>query len=549
MRISVILGLVVLAAAAAPVPCRPQPSAAAIPRSEAVQRRLLAVRDALYDLAGAPKLGPQPSVFDMGRPSPWSRSFWRAELAGSPLPEVGTNGLFAIREAGQAELGLLSAGEDSLEARLQTLLAAKRSVRIQALIFTGDESGRAIARILKEKKKAGLDVRVIVDAFSNILTSKGAMDLATQLMYFDLKESGIEVEGYEALLLQWINEVSWSDPRQPDKRFHDKMWIIDAEEPAEAIAVVGGMNIANEYFRARSDAAHRWRDQDFLVRGAAVSDIAATFDRNYAEQKAIKGSRPWFLDTDAAWRLWRRHFERTVEKLGVEVPTDPGALAKVADIEARAGLRRFPTVPAKVRFLQNRPRYGETYILQAYEDLFASARQELLVVNAYFIPGERILEGLKKAARQGARVTVITNSDATNDLPQMAYASRFVYKELLAVNAEPEVQDRGGSLAIAEWNGHKFGEGTLHAKFAVADRRFVIGGSYNLDLRSENLNSETVLQFESEPLGAELASNVIAEVLPKCALITPAAAEEFHNPRHPPDLLQLLLWNGIKGEL
>ncbi|MBI4676439.1 MAG: phosphatidylserine/phosphatidylglycerophosphate/cardiolipin synthase family protein [Elusimicrobia bacterium] len=534
----------------AAMPCRGQtPVAASIPPSEAIRLKVKSMHEALYGLAGAPELRPPPAILDMGRPKPWSPAFWRGRLAGSPVPEVGLSGLFPIREAGEAEIGILSTGEDSLEARLQTLMNAKRSVRIQALIFTGDESGRAIMRILKEKKKAGLDVRVIVDAFSNILTSKGAMDLATQMMYFDLKESGIEVEGYEALLLQWMNEISFRDPKQPCKRFHDKMWIIDAEEPAEAVAIVGGMNIANEYFRTRPDAAYRWRDQDFIVKGAVVSDVAAAFDRNYADQKAIKNSRPWLLNTDKAWKLWRKHFDATVERLGIKFPTNAAALAKVQDIQARAGQRRFPTAPAKVRFLQSRPRYEESYILQAYEDLFASARQELLVVNAYFIPGERILEGLKDAARQGANVTVITNSAATNDLPQMAYASRYVYKELLAVNADPAAIENGGRLAIAEWNGHKFGEGTLHAKFAVADRRFVIGGSYNLDLRSENLNSETVIQFESEALGSELASRIIGEDLRKCEFITQEAAEEFHNPKNPPDMLQLLFWNGIKGEL
>jgi len=86
-----------------------------------------------------------------------------------------------------------------------------------------------------------------VDAFSNPW-------LQTQWMLFDLKQHGIEVEGYEAFLLQWINEVPLPmllphvDLRSPERRYHEKLWIIDGETD-HAVAVTGGLNIGNEYFR------------------------------------------------------------------------------------------------------------------------------------------------------------------------------------------------------------------------------------------------------------------------------------------------------------
>ena len=118
---------------------------------------------------------------------------------------------------------------------------ADTSVRIQALIFTGDESGLYIAELLKEKKAQGLDVRVIVDAMSN----PGPQ---TQWMYFDLKQNGIEVEGYETFYLQWLNEMpvasheAADETTDPNKRFHEKMWIIDGETD-HGVAVVGGSTL------------------------------------------------------------------------------------------------------------------------------------------------------------------------------------------------------------------------------------------------------------------------------------------------------------------
>ena len=464
---------------------------------------------------------------------------------GSYNSRVGASGVLPIRSGSIALLG----GEESLAARFKTLQNARRSIRIQALIFTADESGLAIARILKEKHAQGLDVRVIVDAFSNILTSKMRMDTATQLMYYDLKQHGIEVEGYEVLLLQWMNEISLFDPRQPDKRFHDKMWIIDAEDSSAASAVVGGMNIANEYFRIGPDAGNRWRDQDFFVTGEAVSDMAAVFERNYADQKMIKRMRHGILNTDKAWDFWRKHIIKRYGTYSPKFKLDEAAQAKVEAIMNGAAQFSPELFPAKMRFIQSRPRMKETYILQAYEHLCAAARKELFIVNAYFVPTPRILKALKSAARRGAAVTIITNSPETNDLPQMSYASRYSYKELMAVNDEEGTRNNGGSIRIAEWNGHKFSEGTLHAKFAVADRKYVIGGSYNLDPRSESLNSETVLQFENETLANRLAESVVSGDLPKCEFITKKQAAVFHDPEHRPDMLRLMFWNGLRGEL
>ncbi len=141
---------------------------------------------------------------------------------GAPRCDEGRSGLFPTRPSGASRVAILANGDASFAARIQALRNARKSVRIQALIFTGDEAGLYIAELLKEKHAEGLDVRVIVDAFSN-------PSLQTQWMYFDLKQYGIEVEGYEALALQWLKEIPtpWLQPHaQPDqlnRRCHEKM--------------------------------------------------------------------------------------------------------------------------------------------------------------------------------------------------------------------------------------------------------------------------------------------------------------------------------------
>ena len=89
------------------------------------------------------------------------------EFIGSPYPDIGLSGLFSTHYADNNHIAILNNGDDSFAARIQALKKADTSIRIQALVFTADESGLYITEILKQKKKAGLDVRIIVDAFSN----------------------------------------------------------------------------------------------------------------------------------------------------------------------------------------------------------------------------------------------------------------------------------------------------------------------------------------------------------------------------------------------
>ena len=192
--------------------------------------------------------------------------------------------------------------------------------------------------------------------------------------------------------------------------------------------------------------------------------------------------------------------------------------------------------PAQCRFLHSRPRFAETYIMQSYLKLFAGVEEELLVANAYFVPTPAISAALEDAAKRCVAVTLVTNSPETNDLPEISMVGRGYYKDLLSVNETAEVaacENDDAGIHIWEWVGtapdDPVQQGTMHSKFAVADRRLSLVGSYNLDPRSERLNSETGLVFENEPLSAELAG-LIEEDLRYSRRVTPEDAAAFEDP-------------------
>ncbi len=452
------------------------------------------------------------------------------EFAGSPLGEAGQRNLFDVHGPNLNRIALLKNGDESFAARVQLLEGAQKSIRIQALIFSGDEAGLHIAEILKKKKAEGLDVRVIVDAAANL-------GWQTQWMYFDLKQHGIEVQGYESLYLEWINEVPIpflspaKDPEAPNHRYHEKMWIIDGETD-QGEAVAGGLNIANEYFRVdSSDPGHFWRDQDIIVKGSIVADMVTTFDRNFDHFLDIKESRGG-LNTDIYWQSTREFLDK-FGKLTVSYTTRADLVERVKSMARMKPALNYEN--ARSRFFHNRPRLGESYIQQAYRKLIDNAEREIIICNAYLIPSADFIEALRDAVIRGVRVIVLTNSPETNDLPELTMVGRSYYKKILAVNEDAAAKKSGGDVQIWEWYGWRYDqahqtEGTIHAKYAVFDRRYSLVGSYNLDPRSEKLNSETAVVFESDILSEGLAEIFYENDLAYSRRVTPEDANEFNEP-------------------
>lgn len=475
-----------------------------------------------------------------------------SDFTASAFDDVGTAELYPVREPSECEIAVPRFGEDSFAVRLDALKRARHSIRIQALVFKGDETGLRIAEVLKQKKSEGLDVRVIVDAFSNPW-------LQTQWMFFDLKQHGIEVEGYEALFLQWINEVPIPkamphfDPSRPDKRFHEKLWIIDGGEP-DGLAVTGGLNIGNEYFRADpGNPSGYWRDQDVVVRGAILADLVAAFDHTFDYLVAIKKSRGIF-NTNLYWGATRAVLDHT-GKFPVPYRTEPRLVERVAGMER--AVPRLEFAQSRCRFLHSRPRMKESYIREAYLKLIEGARRELLIANAYFVPTADVRAALHDAVARCVAVTLVTNSPETNDLPEISLVGRGHFVELLSFNDDPRVArctNPGAGLRIWEWTGRSKNPrepryGTMHSKFAVVDRRVSLVGSFNLDPRSAHLNSETAIAFENPRLAERLARSILDYDLGFSERVSPETAAGYESPAAAVQRFRKTLGSWFEGEL
>jgi phosphatidylserine/phosphatidylglycerophosphate/cardiolipin synthase-like enzyme len=320
------------------------------------------------------------------------------------------------------------------------------------------------------------------------------------------------------------------------------------------LAVTGGLNIGNPYFRVDpEDPDANWRDQDVVVRGAVVDDLMAAFDRNFRYLVDIKKSRGVF-NTNLYWEGTRALLDHT-GKFPVRYSTDAERVRSASALEARRPELNFRS--ARCRFLQSRPRMQESYIHQAYLKLIGRAREEILIANAYFVPTPSIRHALQDAAKRCVAIKIISNSPATNDLPEISLVGRGYYGELLAVNESPEVVDCDhpeAGIRIWEWVGRKPDEqvnrqGTMHSKYAVFDQTRNLVGSYNLDPRSQRLNSETALVFEEQALAATLRRLFLEQDLSYSTRVTPEQAAGFETPENVVRRFRKSLGTLFEGEL
>jgi phosphatidylserine/phosphatidylglycerophosphate/cardiolipin synthase-like enzyme len=329
---------------------------------------------------------------------------------------------------------LLSRGEDSFEWRIRMLKRARESIRIQTYIFTCDDIGKKVADRLKRKRRHGLDVKLIVDAYTKFSP-------ADRRMYADIELKGVAVMGFEPMYLLGVAEEKVLNVDDVNKRFHEKYWVID-----DKVAFIGGTNIADEYARYGDDPNDKWRDQDVLLTGPIVRDVANAFDDNYDYFSERREGRLPTMKWSTVAKIWW--------KISGLVPPPIGS-ERVSGMLPRAQLDA-EGVP--VRFIRHRPRHNEDYIYQAHLHLIRNARQSILIENAYFVPNRALMNSFIEAAERGVEMTIITNSDATNDVEGMQPLSRYFYKPLMEAGID-----------IYEWQGDHPGHGSLHSKFMIVD--------------------------------------------------------------------------------
>lgn len=299
-------------------------------------------------------------------------------------------------------LTLLCNGEQYFPALVEAIDRASAEVFLEAYIFADDETGSLVADALARAASRGVAVHLHIDGF-------GGHDFAPRFGDM-LREAGAQVLVFRPEL-GW-----WSLRRSRLRRMHRKLACIDGR-----VAFIGGINIIDDY-DGPPPAPPRF---DYAVR--------------------IEGPLTARVRAEAA-HLWARANGAAREL----PPAAPAARGAFPD-----GHRAALVVRDSLRHRRD--------IERAYYELIRAARHEVVIANAYFLPGWRFRQVLVEAARRGVRVVLILQGRVEYLLLHLA--SRAMYGRLL---------DAGMEI----W---EYQRGNLHAKVAVFDGRLACVGSSNID--------------------------------------------------------------------
>ena len=423
-------------------------------------------------------------------------------------------GALAAAEAeprgGLSGFSVLDTGREAFLQRARLIEAAERSIDAQYYIWNSDRSGRYLACRLYAAAERGVRVRLILDDM-NIL-GRDAVIAGLD------RHPNVEIRIFNPSpnrggLGKWLAFAS--EFQRLNRRMHNKSFVADS-----AFGIVGGRNIGDEYFDLHPEM--NFRDRDVLAVGPIVERISAKFDAYWnAELSYPVGLlAPAVDNTDQDTASIRQGCIAAEEALGLaHRPTSDASEARVRLAQSLAALTWAEAElvfdpPATGREQSSDEPKQTALALRALVD--ASA-EEILVESAYFILGNEQLQRLAELRAEGVRVAALTNSLASNDLTtnHSGYARRR--KAMLAAGLELH-ELRPDAEACVVWieGRDDCGSATvgLHSKSAVFDRRIVYIGSFNINLRSIYLNSETILLIHSPELAHQVAAAIELAMMP-----------------------------------
>ena len=344
------------------------------------------------------------------------------------------------------QLALLQNGAAYFPQLLADIDACRSFVYLETYIFAADETGRLVCSALERAARRGVSVRVLMDGF-------GSVDFPAN-WFSELEAAGVHVQWFRRELYRFKMR------RHRLRRLHRKLVVLDGE-----VAYVGGINIIDDVNRNGGSVVPRF---DFAVRiqGSVAGDVHIVMRR---------------LWSAVSWANARvRRIERFI-----------------------LGNGRGTALPNISLFLRDNLRHRRD-IERAYLKAISTAKREVVIANAYFLPGLGFRRTLTQAAERGVRVILLLQGKVEYRL--LHYATHALYDQLLEAGIEI----------------YEYQPSYLHAKVAVIDGSWVTVGSSNIDPFSLLLAREANLVVSDAGFAAELRGRLFDAISHDALRIEPA---------------------------
>jgi putative cardiolipin synthase len=434
----------------------------------------------------------------------------------TPLRVSAVPGAAALidEHTGKSGLYVLEKGEESLLARAWLVDHAERTIDIQYFIWSTDNIGTLAAEALLRAADRGVQVRVIVDDF--------LVDAPPESLWALAQHPRIDIRIYNPNSSVGVSFLEWAwnsitSFRAVNQRMHDKTLIVDGE-----VAITGGRNVADEYYDY--DHEYNFRDRDLLVLGTAVPDMAENFSEFWDSPLSAPAER--LLEDDSGG-------------FGAAGPIYDGLHAYANDErnfapEVRAVLDhlsdRFPPLLEALtwddaRFVSDAPGKnsgqsglgGGGQTTRELASVLAAARREIVIQSPYLVMPDGGLELFERLIDRGVAISIVTNSLASTDNLQAFSGYSKQRDDLLALGVELREFNPAPAVHAALIERHAVLERSapifaIHAKTFVVDESVLYVGTFNLDPRSANLNTEVGVLVDNEALARDVRARILTDM-------------------------------------
>lgn len=391
--------------------------------------------------------------------------------------------------------GLLNDGPGALDWRLRAIDSASESIDFQTFLWHFDTAGALVLDHLVLAADRGVTVRILID--DTFLVHEDELLLALA------KHPNIEYRVFnpfkrrsgDLATRQFLNLAEFS---RLDHRMHNKALVVD-----NRVAIVGGRNIADEYFGL--DEGANFRDLELILGGDIVLGISAAFDAYWNDRWSFPIESISHRTASPEQLAHARELARTAPHLHREL-----AAAELLEqwqllvAEADGGDTRL-YVDNPPEDSPEDPEEAPVAVANELVALFDAAHSEIVIVSAYLIPTPHLEGAVTRALDRGVRVRILTNSIGSNNHLAAHSAYRNHIDTLLENGAEVHevrIDAKGRSRYMLAPIDRK--TLALHAKALIVDYDKVFIGSANLDPRSLRINTEMGLLVTSEAFNASV---------------------------------------------
>ncbi|MDB5891532.1 MAG: phospholipase D/Transphosphatidylase [Polaromonas sp.] len=374
---------------------------------------------------------------------------------------------------------LLENGEAFFPRVFECIAGARHEVVLETFILFEDKVGRALHAALLQAAGRGVRIDMTIDGY-------GSPDLSDQFLE-SLTLAGVRVHVFDPAPRLWGMRTNVF------RRMHRKIVVIDGER-----AFVGGINYSADHLADYGPEGKQ--DYSVEIEGPIVATIHDFVHRALlAGQRNARGiplanTQPTTAARDNGFLPQRWRHAR---------PSGMPANA-AADAAARSRIQG----DAQAMFVTRDNRRHTNDIEKHYRIAIRAARHRVVIANAYFFPGYRLLREMRRAARRGVAVNLILQGEP--DMPIVKTAASLLYRHLV---------DAGVHI-------HEYGDRPLHGKVALSDDEWATVGSSNLDPLSLSLNLEANIIIKDRAFNQHLFERLDHLMVNSCRKVQPADLEQ-----------------------